>query len=703
MMWFAIQSVITLACVSMLQMAKADNISLLISLPLHQDIVSVPHKGWERGLEILPGALIAVDNINNNSSVLPGHYLQLIFMEHSCHEYEVLQQFFHYTFHNTHVNVVGVSGFLSHRATAILWPLTKHGGMLLNIAIDYNIQEDKNGFLALRSPSVTIETLLIFMRRMNWTRIGLITENTDAYFFTVAEMLLQMAEENDNVSISPYVQLLHREPAIHEIIKFNARVIFVSVNIRRAMQLICTVYEKGLLWPDYAWIFHSYTVEDFLHQQPLCDMKTALNGMIIIDGQLKSEPSDPQSRLISGITFFSYYEQYLSKLSETALEYNMTLNPNEYAKLLYDLVWETAIALNNSCHQIISCANVTTAQQFYQQYQWEFTISYKRNMSSILIGTVYYNLSVMEISLNDSILDSAPVDELPILTAALPLWYTIGVALQIALTGLFITLMLVLYIFFHKEPEIRATSFPLSLLMFAGCYLNLVYLILLYHSNHSIDSINIISDDYLCIFRLWLSVVGIPLPLMLAVLLLKMLRIYHIFNSEKVRLSHYCSDLSLAVFILLILSPIVLVHLVWVIVDRYQINVKYKIENGFNHIDKSCGSKYQFVWFGILCIYMQILYFALAIVAVITRKVRLEHFKDTKKVYVLLFILSFGILMYVYWLLLQTLNIKRYIVSLPPHIGHSVLIISFQSLLFVPKVFPPLWRYVNRKVCSKLA
>ena len=567
-----------LAFVAILYTAKADNITLLISLPLHQDIISVPYTGWRRGLEILPGAIVAVKGINDNSSVLLGYNLSILFMDSSSHEHEIIRQFVNHTFHNSHIDIVGVSGFLSPKAVTILLPLVQHKRILFNVVTDRITPEN-----LLSLPSATITTLLIFMRRMNWTRIGLITENTDAYSFNVAEMLLQMAEKNDNISISKYIELSHITPAIHEIVKFNTRVIFVSLSIRKTMQLICAVHEKGLLWPDYAWIFHSYTVEDFLHQQSLCDMKIALNGIILIDGQLKSEPPDPHSRLISGITFFSYYERYLSKLSETALEYNITLDPNEYAKLLYDLVWETAIALNNSCHQITNCShqtNVSAARQFYQHYQWEFTISHIRNMDSILIGTVYYNSSVMNISLNDSILDSAPVDELPLLTAALPLWYTIGVALQIALTGLFITLMLVLYIFFHKEPEIRATSFTLCLVIFAGCYLNLVYVILLYHSNHTINSINIVSDNVLCICILWFSAPGISLPLMLAVLLVKMLRVYHIFNSDKVRLGHYCSDLSLAGYVLLILSPDILVHLVWIIVDRYQINVELMMEMG---------------------------------------------------------------------------------------------------------------------------
>ena len=64
-----------LAFVAILYTAKADNISLLISLPLHQDIISVPYTGWRRGLEILPGAIVAVKGINENSSVLPGYII----------------------------------------------------------------------------------------------------------------------------------------------------------------------------------------------------------------------------------------------------------------------------------------------------------------------------------------------------------------------------------------------------------------------------------------------------------------------------------------------------------------------------------------------------------------------------------------------------------------------------------------------------
>ena len=73
-MQFKIRGSILLLVVVSLAWAK--NISILLSLPLHQ--TSGPRTSWERGFEILPGALQAVNDINNDSTLLAGHVLKLI-------------------------------------------------------------------------------------------------------------------------------------------------------------------------------------------------------------------------------------------------------------------------------------------------------------------------------------------------------------------------------------------------------------------------------------------------------------------------------------------------------------------------------------------------------------------------------------------------------------------------------------------------
>ena len=680
---------------------QASNISILISLPLHQ--ISGPRTSWERSLEILPGALLAVNDVNNDSTLIPGHNLQLIIKDDT----EIVQHFIDTAFHQKHLNIVGVGGILDPKAISTLLPLVKHKGVLLS-AITHrdmlNISDKySTNFLSLPSASSTVNALLTFMRAMNWQRIGLITESEDAYFFKIAETLLQKVKTYTNVTISPYyAELFHVRSALAEIVKLNTKIVFVSLNARRALQLLCIVHENGLVLPEYAWVFHSFQVEDLLNQQSVCDIKNVIEGILLIDSQptLKSNPL--QRRFI---TFSDYHHLY--SLSGMVLKYNTTLrlNLSSYAGLLYGLVWDMAIVLNKSCHQSTNCSqqreSLATAEKLLQCHQphneWIFKISHIRELQPILISTMYYNSSISVSSFNASILESAPKSQLPLVTQHPPFGYTLLLSLQIALTTIFVTLTLLLYIFFRNEPEIKATSFTLSLLMFTGCYLNLVYLSLLLYTNHIQYSINILRDNIICISLQWLSASGVSLSLMLATLLVKMSRIYHIFYSDKPhRLGCHCSDLSLAFYVLLILIPGILLNIIWAVVDRFQVDFEYKVQGGYIYLEKFCRSKYQAPLYGVVTIYLLAQIVALATIAIITRKVRLQNFKDTKKVNILLFFLSATIIICLsYWLLLLTLNTKRYIASIPLHIGHLLGAIYFVSLLFVPKIFPPLWRHIK--------
>ena len=318
-------------------------------------------------------------------------------------------------------------------------------------------------------------------------------------------------------------------------------------------------------------------------------------------------------------------------------------------------------------------------------------------LQPFLIGTLQYsNSSIIAASFNRSTLGRAPSDELPLATAAPPLAYTVILGIQIVVTTIYATIVLTLYITFRKAAEIRATSFTLSLLMFFGCYLNLLYLILLFYYNYVVDTTDVVRDDALCVALQWLSGPGISLPLILATLLVKMLRIYHIFNKIKLHLNRYCTDLSLALYVFLILLPDIFVNCILTFVDRYRIGYNYEVKDGYTHLKRVCNSNNHALLFGILVLYLLVLILALAVVAIITRKVRQRHFKDTKKVNILLFILCTAIIVvFSYWLLFEILETKLYVSTLPLHIGHSSMIALVLSLLFVPKVLPPLWRCIK--------
>ena len=687
-----------LVSLSLLLEVRSNTLSILVFLPFHN--LSEPTVSWERGMEIQPGVLVAMDEINADMSVLPGYNLTLIVLD--SEKQDVLEQFIKRAFYDANYNIVGVSGFLVSSDVSVLSRLVRHRGILMSSFTDYatSDKEDNLPTCALHSPSVMANAIVQLMRVLDWKRIGLITQSSNDYFFRVAELLLQEAKDKTNsLSILPYIDLSHvtNSAAVNELAKLNTRVVVVSVDIIKAMQLLCLVHDLGLTWPDYAWVFHSYTITDFteVHIES-CDINEALNGIFFLDNLPPQGP--PQKQLLSGITFTTYYERYLTKLMTFASTNNITFQPNPYAELMYQSTWQMAIALNECWQHHGMCKQITfdATFEFCQQLNSIVRMNYIINQSSVLLGTVYYNSSIPLVSLDMSILNNTLGNELPISVSKIPFGYTVTVGIQLALTTLFVTTMLILYVCFHHEPEIRATSFTLSLLIFAGCYMNLIYLALLYHSNRSL-AIDTKADDTVCLLLLWLSAPGITLPLMLAILIVKMLRVYHIFNHVRLRLGHYCSDLALVIYVFLILVPDIVIHILWVSINRYHSLVNYKAKDGFNHVRKTCVSDNHVVWFVLLTVYLLALIFALGVIAVITRKIRLQHFKDTKKVNILLFILGLGIVITLSsWLVLLTMNPEPYIRTLPLHVGHSVMVIAFQVLLFVPKVFPPLWRRVKQ-------
>ena len=110
-------------------------------------------------------------------------------------------------------------------------------------------------------------------------------------------------------------------------------------------------------------------------------------------------------------------------------------------------------------------------------------------LRQVLISTMHYaNSSIIATSFDaTTILEEAPSGKLPIMTETPPLVYTAVFGFLIALTTVFTTLLLVLYIYFRKEPEIRATTFTLSLYSclqgaISTCFIYVFYFIATTHS-----------------------------------------------------------------------------------------------------------------------------------------------------------------------------------------------------------------------------
>ena len=554
-----------------------------------------------------------------------------------------------------------------------------------------------SGFIATKPSHASILSPVVhawyrFINHLGWTQFGIITEINDGYSFQLAKLLIEGAQKH-GVNVIMIIERCCRS----ELRSPLPNIIFVSVSTQNAVQLLCTLYKSQLLWPKHVWVLHSdASLTDLDNAPPECDVSLAQQGVIFIRNQHR--PDDIHSQLDSGISYWNY----TTMLMEYQTRENASLQPNRYTNRLHDLLLAIALKLNSNYTQKSNNFTFRGAQGIVKVnsdgwVQSNIKFVQVRGTSEFHIAT--YN-TLDEINFTDhSFSGQASLYKPRLRVIGGSKFYTVGLAVEITLGCLLTTAMLILLIIFHKEPEVKSTSFTLSLLMFLGCYLTLLYLSLLLHFDQSYDHLAVTHLHNLCQSQPWLSGLGIPLNLTVAVLLIKMLRVYHIFHRLiPGAVGKTCSDLFLMVYVIILLIPNIVIHIVWSAFDGYRLSVEYT-SHFVDIIDvkKQCVCQYFYHWLTILSAYLALLLLPLLVVAIKSRKIRLTHFKDTKKANALVFAANVALFLTLsYWLFLRGIEAENHITHLPLHLGHSAFVFLCQILLFAPKVLPPSQRYISR-------
>ena len=672
-MAYMLATLFALLCLPLSQASKSTPLThqILLVLPL-QDIRG-PTAGWERGHEILPGAQIVTEMINSNSTI--GYQLQLIPIdggrcESSVSQFKFLPQLINSTF-NQGLNAKVAIGFLCHNEFQVMLDSPS--------SISYIITK-----VLKMQPMTLVDTLLSFMQYMEWTRIGIVTELKDFFFFNSAEAIAKAIEKNSNLTLSKMIQI---PTNVYKIDYDLPKVLFLSMSPSLLVKVLCSAYRRDLLWPDHVWILHSYRLMDFITDTSFsCNISRALEGAIVINEQLT--PVDNVER------YSNFYNSYVKKLLDHSKQHNITLQPNMYAYVAYDLVWEIALTLSIRQQRI----NRTVPHQ-QQRNMNIIQIKGQNKVIENLIAT--YSPHSGELRINSKLFKStAPSDELPLVVSGVPLAYTIIFSILTMMVFIVETSTLTVFIYFRKEPEIKSTSFSLSLLMFFGCYVCNIYTpVSLYFQQPLIGTPD--TEHTLCNVRLWLSNIGIYF--IEVTLLVKILRVYHIFFRYKAKpIGKNCSDTFLACYVLIMLSPTIILHVLWSFLDSYGSILVKSPKQSYIELEKRCGPNKP-VWYILLSVYGYSISTALVTVAIKTRKIRHKHFKDSRKVNMYLFCFTAVIAMtFGYWLFLERSNTYEYYLSITPvHIGLSMIVLLCQFLLFVPKVLPPFKRYIMARCCNR--
>jgi len=439
---------------------------------------------------------------------------------------------------------------------------------------------------------------------------------------------------------SNFIQLdnssIEMEDIVRKIKLFELKVFVLSLRPSVAVRLLCRAHERNLLWPKFVWIVHSV------------DISAETCGGVSMEGVISVQISNTSfSKMSAGGT-------PLMQMNYESLKKGFSID----------------IFVIHFCQ--LSVRDTMYSVFVFQQVKGE-------------------NIGINVTDVNGR--TSFPSDHPPHPFVPFVVLYFIGTTICFLL----VTSSLALYIHFRNEPAVKATSVSLSILMYVGNYLTILYLYVLDLSllpNFYQQDVRL--QDATCILFSFLSGIGIPVALILSTLLVKLLRVYQIFHAHRKLNKLIYRNSSMALYVLLITAPNALISIIWMARDPFRSVLISSIENGLLVVSVNCVSKNRAIWTVLLLFYTGVLSGVLLVFAILTRKIKYKHFKDTKKVSMLSFLLVFtGVTGLSYWYLYSVQNDPLPLYSVL-QIGHYCFILKCQGFLFAPKLFPIIKEKVSR-------
>lgn len=636
----------------------------------------------ERGEKLLKTVHFATDSINKRSDVLTGHNLCIIDVDfRQCGDLYFLSQFVNLSYHQESVDLVGAVAIFCPAEVEMIQQIVDkskftakqvaQNGKQTTPTITNSVIES-NTVLSFDSSHNFVRMLIQFFDALQWKNVATITETKVAHssHFT-GKLALEARSLNISVTVYNYNK--------HIDLQSLPRIILVSLNAFTTGELLCRAYNEDLMWPKHVWIIHTKHFETNLNLNAshLCNEKAAVLQQVLF--LTEATPTQFSSK--------SKNSTKNESLCEVIPAYNDSNSVTEfYSAALHSLIWSMALTLN---------ATHFTANVHYQPAVFKpLAITQLINNTEFIIAVFQEELAFCD----TSFLMNTPSDkQFQTVVEGVSKAYTIAFVIEIVGGFILTSLILACYCCFRSTPEVKSTSFSLSLLVFLGCYFMLIYLsILLYFHQPWTTSEGTLNG--LCISLNWFSGLGISWTLIFVTALIKNLRVYCIFNyntNRGSRLTKACTDSYLAVYVALMSSPLILVHIVWTNVDPYLGILQVTAQPDSIRIQKQCKSNYTILWYALLASYITTILFILLVVAYKARKIKKSNFNDTKKVTI--FVLSCFVILILCltsWRILYT-AVNAYYAAIVLHVGHFAAIVLCQLFLFVPKVFPPFIRQIK--------
>ena len=666
----------------------------IVALAAYPDTVIIP--SWNGGASLTPAARVAVDEINNDSSILPDYRLELLERDDACDiTFKAVTSFIETSFYSGK-QVIGMVGPGCSEGALAIGELSKHDSiatLMVSVATTVELDNRTAYPYILRTVSssyVYVKTYFDLMRQNNWKSVAVLFDYYRTYFSYTFDKFKDELMQNGNITFVGGVTETYFP--LDALVQSRARVILGFLGGQVAPQLLCLAYHKKIMYPTYQWVFHDRSPNEFENGasfplvDPSCpegmcvcsgwELQAVLNNAIFCHYKLQRDYSDNTS-LISGENFATFFNDTYKPavqeyIAEKDIPYPIDLL---YGPTYYDTVWSLARALDRAdrmdnvslkdywpARGVSQLQTTKTILKRFFDTDFSFEGASGRISFSNVTGDTSTVVNIYQLG-NNSDEPIASVTLLGVFDGTnlsltvkgnfiTDTFHTELVTLDIRAAVLFIVLQIVAFVstvslhiinvIYRHSAALKATSPKLNHIIFLGCYMiiaaTMIFIVL---GSFKPTTPNFAVQDFLCNAFWWLLVLGFTI--IFGIMIGRLWRIYRIFthfDDPGSLLSNY----HLLGFVGLLISISSGCLVLWMVIDR----LKYDIINtsiiDFNVIVYwDCNCRHFVFWILGLVLFLGILLGMMVTLAVLTRHITNRNFKYTKSTTALAYLL--GILM----------------------------------------------------------
>ena len=522
-------------------------------MPTFQVIIVLPNftvdseplrQSWQNGDQVLYGATSAVDDIHQR---FPFQINVAELTTDSCGSHvSQLTRFVKYLIEQR--ITIAVVGVVCKDTFKELSRLARHRDIgLIQISCAVSLIEEQNSmhYNMLPSTSAYADAMVQFMTHSGWTRIAVVyTQTCNAHYFELAENVIKVMIERGfqipfNVEVTQQMSIHH---VLRSLKNSGTKIVHVFLPPKEASLLICMGYNYGLQWPEYGWIVPDISLQDILslHNVIGCNEK-ATQGILSIKIEYKnshrtvsncssSEKKEIHTNIYANALYHSIYGLAIAlnnSLSE--VQYYLTENSTSFVNDIRQrlIVQKRVASIIGREFQEVSFHSELGQMSFDNSNQIETFLSIHQLLAGkeSLLGQ--YSIQNKVISFENYSSSQIPNDKPEVVYILFPPVVVVLLTIAIATCTVFTLFNTFLFVCYRNEPEVKASSYYISLFIFIGCYCTIAGAV-----SHVIYS-SIYGDDVYARYvhcSVTTSSAAISFTLVFSTLLVRSLRIYRVFT-----------------------------------------------------------------------------------------------------------------------------------------------------------------------------